>query len=101
MHALVFSGHSKNEQLMKLAIEGEKFIAHNFKKIEGCKGGMFLYKDDGSFLDISLWEKKEDAEKMLQNPIVKGLEKTFEGAFTDGLKQEYYEVGVATEIAAV
>lgn len=95
--ALVIKGKFKTFASMQSAVKTEKFLSRWVNFIN-CKGGLLLTKDDGSFIDISLWENMEYARKIMENPLSRIIVKFFDGSLEKPYKPEYYDVSMILDI---
>ncbi|MFP4498202.1 MAG: putative quinol monooxygenase [Vulcanimicrobiota bacterium] len=96
MVAMTITGKFKDPGKLKTAVEAEKFLAHTLVKIEkklvkGCLSYKLFTNADGSFCEVSIWESKEDIDRIMGNSLIKGIINTFSAFLEAPYEMNIYE----------
>jgi hypothetical protein len=98
MTGVVVTGQFKEKRFLKSAEALEKFFSKNIAIFKGCRGGAFLEKDDGHFVEITFWETEKEARDMFHpdNEMLKVFEDFIADKLTENFHVDFFDVGVAT-----
>ena len=94
MIAVVLKNKFKSIKHFKAAVKADFFIAKAVKAFTGCRGGILLTKPDGSFIEIALWDKREDFDKVFNNFIVNHFIKGYKIFLEEPVEYEYFKVAI-------